>query len=219
MTRIIADISVSLDGFVTGPDPGPHNGLGTGGEALHTWAFSEDPDDRRILREATTRSGAVVLGRRLFDIVDGPEGWDEATGYGAGEAARPAFVVVTSAPPRSVRLTDLDWTFVTTGLPDAVAAARDRAEAASSATGEDLDVVLMGGGATIGSALAAGLVDALNLHLAPVVLGGGTPLFTGGMRGTLVQRGGIVTSTATHLAYDVVRPGRARSEVSTDSLA
>ncbi|WP_432104713.1 dihydrofolate reductase family protein [Streptomyces sp. bgisy091] len=219
MTRIIADISVSLDGFVTGPDPGPHNGLGTGGEALHTWAFSEDPDDRRILREATTRSGAVVLGRRLFDIVDGPEGWDDTTGYGAGEAARPAFVVVTSGPPRSVRLTDLDWTFVTTGLPDAVAAARDLAEAASSATGEDLDVVLMGGGATIGSALAAGLVDALNLHLAPVVLGGGTPLFTSGMRGTLVQRGGIATSTATHLAYDVVRPGRARSEVSTDSLA
>jgi len=60
MTRIIADISVSLDGFVTGPDPGPDNGLGTGGEALHTWAFSDDPDDRRILREATGRSGPVA---------------------------------------------------------------------------------------------------------------------------------------------------------------
>ena len=50
MTRIIADISVSLDGFVTGPDPGPGNGLGTGGEALHSWAFFDDPDDRRVLR-------------------------------------------------------------------------------------------------------------------------------------------------------------------------
>jgi len=210
-TRIVADISVSLDGFVTGPDPGPDNGLGIGGEALHTWAFSDDPDDRRVLRESTARSGAVVLGRRLFDVgagqfaVDeGAGGWDAETGYGAGEVGKPAFVVVTSSPPESVRLTDLDWTFVTTGLPDAVAAARERAEAEASRRGEDLDVVLMGGGATIDSALDAGLVDVLTLHLAPVVLGAGTPLFTGGTPHTLVQRSVISTSTATHLTYDVV---------------
>lgn len=203
MTRITADISMSLDGFVTGPDPGPDNGLGTGGEALHTWAFSADPDDQRYLREGTARSGAVVLGRRLFDVVDGPDGWDDETGYGAREVGRPAFVVVTSAPPDSVRLADLDWTFVTTGLPDAVAAARERAEAASADRGTDLDVVLMGGGATIGSALDAGLVDALTVHLAPVVLGSGTPLFTGRTRHTLVQRSATVTSTATHLTYEV----------------
>ncbi|MGW0203066.1 dihydrofolate reductase family protein [Nonomuraea sp. NPDC003201] len=145
----------------------------------HAWAFSEDPDDRRVLREATARSGAVVLGRRLFDLVDGPEGWNDDHGYGAGEVGKPAFVVVTNAPPDSVRLTDLDWTFVTTGLAVAVAvavaAARERAEAASAHRGEDLDVVLMGGGATVGSALEAGLVDVLTLHLAPVVLGAGTP--------------------------------------------
>ncbi|UYQ62729.1 dihydrofolate reductase family protein [Streptomyces peucetius] len=183
MTRIIADISVSLDGFVTGPDPGPDNGLGTGGEALHTWVFSGDPDDRRVLREATARSGAVVLGRRLFDVVDGPNGWNDEIGYGADEVGKPPFVVVTSSPPESVRLTDLDWTFVTTGLSDAV---------------------LMGGGATVGSAVVAGLVDALSLHLAPVVLGAGTPLFTGGAPRTLVQRTVLPTSTATHLTYEVV---------------
>jgi len=127
MTRIIADISVSLDGFVTGPDPGPENGLGIGGEALHTWAFSDDPDDRRVLREATAHSGAVVLGRRLFDMVDGPDGWNDEIGYGAREVGKPAFVVVTSSPPESLRLTDLDWTFITTGLSDAVTAARARA--------------------------------------------------------------------------------------------
>ena len=203
MTRIIAEISVSLDGFVTGPDPGPDNGLGTGGEALHTWAFSDDPDERRILREATSRSGAVVLGRRLFDVVDGPGGWDDETGYGAGEVGKPAFVVVTGSPPASVRLTDLDWTFVTTGLADAVTAARRRAEAASSASGADLDVVIMGGGAVVGSAVAAGLVDELRLHLAPVLLGAGTPLFTGGTPRTLVQRTVIPTSHATHVTYDV----------------
>ncbi|MGW2896982.1 dihydrofolate reductase family protein [Streptomyces sp. NPDC001212] len=204
MTRIIADISVSLDGFVTGPDPGPDSGLGTGGEALHTWAFSDDPEDRRYLREGTARSGAVVLGRRLFDVVDGPNGWDDKTGYGAGEVGKPAFVVVTSSPPESVRLTDLDWTFVTTGLPDAVTAARERAEAASSDSGKDLDVVLMGGGATIGSALDAGLVDTLTLHLMPVLLGAGTPLFTGGAPRALVRRSVTSTSTATHLTYDVL---------------
>ncbi|MFH8241223.1 dihydrofolate reductase family protein [Streptomyces sp. NPDC018321] len=204
MTRIIADISVSLDGFVTGPDAGPDSGLGTGGEALHTWAFSDDPDDRRVLREATARSGAVVLGRRLFDVVDGPQGWDDTTGYGAHEVGRPAFVVVTSSPPEAVRLTGLDWTFVTTGLPDAVAAAHERAEAASARGGEDLDVVLMGGGATVGSALDAGLADTLTLHLAPVVLGSGTPLFTGGERRTLVQRRVTATTTATHVTYDVL---------------
>jgi dihydrofolate reductase len=203
MTRIIADISVSLDGFVTGPDPGPDNGLGTGGEALHAWAFSADPADRRLLREATARSGAVVLGRRLFDLVDGPQGWNDETGYGAGEVGKPAFVVVTGTPPASVRLTGLDWTFVTTGVPDAVAAARTRAEAASSANGTDLDVVIMGGGATIRAALDGGLVDTLSLHLAPVLLGAGTPLFTGAMPRTLVQRGVTPTSTATHLVYEI----------------
>ncbi len=203
MTRIVADISASLDGFVTGPHPGPDNGLGTGGEALHTWAFSDDPDDQRILHDATARSGAVILGRHLFDIVDGPGGWDDETGYGAGEVGKPPFVVVTRSPPASVRLRDLDWTFVTTGLSDAVDVARERAEAASAVRGHNLDVVLMGGGALIGSAVAAGLVDELTLHLAPVVLGAGTPLFSGGVTRPLVQRSAVQTSTATHLTYDV----------------
>jgi len=203
MTRIIADISTSIDGFVTGPKPGPQNGLGTGGDALHTWAFSDDPDDRRVVRQATARSGAVILGRKLFDVVDAPGGWNDEIGYGAGEVGKPAFIVVTSSPPESVRLTDLDWTFVTTGLSDAVSTARQRAEAASSERDADLDVVIMGGGATVGSALGAGLVDALTLHLAPVLLGAGTPLHTGGAQRRLVQRSVTTTSTATHLTYDV----------------
>ncbi|WP_163505312.1 dihydrofolate reductase family protein [Fodinicola acaciae] len=197
MTRVVADISISLDGFVTGPNAGPDNGLGDGGEALHTWAFSGDDEDRRILREGTARSGAVILGRRLFDVVDGPKGWSEQVGYGATEVGKPAFVVMTSSPPESVRLTNLDWTFVTTGVSDAVAVARQKAPSGR-------DVVLMGGGASIHSALEAGLVDVLFVHLSPVVLGAGTPLFTGGATRTLVQRSVTVTSTATHLVYDIV---------------
>lgn len=204
MTRVVADISISLDGYVTGPDPGPDNGLGDGGEALHTWAFSDDPDDQRLRSQATSRSGAVVMGRTLFDIVDSPDGWNDETGYGAGEVGTPPFVVVTSSTPDHVRLTDLRWTFATTGLEDAIATAKDQAEQESSRRGEDLDVVLMGGGALIGSALAAGLVDVLSLHLAPVVLGGGTPLFAAGTHRELRLTGAVTTSTATHLTYDVL---------------
>src|SRR5829696_4182102 len=116
MSIVVADISISLDGFVTGPDPGLERGLGIGGEPLHTWAFSDDEVDRAVLAEATGRSGAVVMGRTLFDIIDGPEGWDEETGYGAGRVGTPPFVVLTASRPDQVRQTDLEWTFVTTGL-------------------------------------------------------------------------------------------------------
>lgn len=78
MTRVIADISLSLDGFVTGPDTGPDQGLGAGGEALHTWAIdSDDPVDVARLKEGTEASGAVIMGRRLFDIIDAPLGWND----------------------------------------------------------------------------------------------------------------------------------------------
>jgi dihydrofolate reductase len=203
MTRIVADISVSLDGFVTGPNVGPENGMGDGGMALHQWAFSDDPDEARTVHEGTQRSGAVVMGRHLFDIVDGPGGWSDDVGYGAREVGKPAFVVVTSSPPESVRLAGLDWTFVTTGLPDAIAAAPTRAEGASADRGTDLDVVLMGGGALVGSAVSAGLADVLVLHLAPVLLGSGSPLFTQGAPRTLRQVSSVATPNATHLTYDL----------------
>ena len=82
---------------------------------------------------------------------------------------------------------------------------RERAEAAAVDSGKDLDVILRGGGATVGSALDAGLVGALTLHLAPIVLGAGHQCSPGGAPRTLVQRSVISTSTATHLAYDVSR--------------
>lgn len=203
MARIIADISVSLDGYVTGPDVGPSNGLGTGGEALHRWAFSDEPSEHDLTVQGTGRSGAVLLGRHLFDQVDGPDGWNDEVGYGAREVGEPAFVVVAGTPPEHVRRSDLDWTFVTTGIADAIETGRERALARSASAGRDLDVVLMGGGELIGSALDAGLVETLQLHIAPVVLGGGTPLFRSGSLREFTQRSAIVTANAVHVTYDV----------------
>jgi dihydrofolate reductase len=192
MTRVVADITMSLDGFVTGPDAGPEQGLGRGGEPLHAWVFSGDEVDAEVLREATERSGAVVMGRRLFDIIDGPGGWTDDIGYGAGHAAQPPFFVVTHQAPASVRL-GLDFTFVTEGVEVAV----DRARAVAG----DKDVVIMGGGDVIGQCIDKGVADEVVLHIAPIVLGAGTPLFAGVGRRELVQRSVRVSPHATHITY------------------
>jgi dihydrofolate reductase len=195
MTKVIADISMSLDGFVTGPDPDLEHGLGHGGEPIHTWAFSDDPVDAAQLRTGTARSGAVVMGRNLFDIIDGPGGWTDEVGYGARETGRPPFFVVTHAPPESRRLTELDFTFVTDGIAPAIEQARQAAG--------DRDAVIMGGGAVIAQALRAGLVDQLHLHVAPILLGAGTPLFRDVGRIEMRQTDVQVSTTATHITYEL----------------
>lgn len=194
MTKVIADISMSLDGFVTGPEPDQEHGLGRGGEPLHTWAIdSNDPVDEEVLRSTTQESGAVVMGRRLFDIVDGPEGWSDEMGYGAGIVGTPPFFVVTHHAPERVRL-ELDFTFVTDGVRAAIDEARHAAQGRN--------VVVMGGADVIRQAVDEHLVDELRIHLSPVILGGGTPLFVESRRHLLVQRAVRVSATATHLLYE-----------------
>ncbi|MDT0212326.1 dihydrofolate reductase family protein [Rothia sp. ARF10] len=196
MTRVVADISVSVDGFVTGPGAGPDNGLGDGAEGLHTWVFSGDEVDRAVLDEATSATGAVVMGRHLFDVVDGPGGWNDEVGYGAGHAARPPFFVVTSSAPGSVRLADShDFTFVLDGPAAAVEQAR--------AVAGDKDVYVMGGGEVVRGCLDAGVVDRLSLHISPLVLGAGTPLFDGTTPRRLTQRDVRVSPHAVHVTWDV----------------
>lgn len=194
MTKVVADISMSLDGFVTGPDPDLDNGLGTGGEPLHHWAVQSDDDvDAEVLRGATEATGAVVMGRRLFDV-DGLGGWSDEMGYGAGLAGTPPFFVVTHSVPQHVRL-GLRFTFVRDGLKAAI-------EQARAAAGSK-DVFVMGGGDVIRQTVVEGLADELHIHLAPIVLGAGTRLFTGSDRLQLVQRSVRPSSTATHLTYGV----------------
>jgi dihydrofolate reductase len=195
---VVGDITVSVDGFVTGPDPGVDAGLGHDAEGLHAWALeSDDPVDRGLVLELTAASGAVLMGRHTFDVVDGPHGWSDERGYGADQDGRPPFFVVTTSTPEHVRLAEShDFTFVTDGPAAAIALAREVAG--------DRDVYVMGGGQLVGSCLALGLLDQLSLHLSPEVLGRGTPLFAGVGRHRLRQREVRVSPAATHLFYDVV---------------
>ena len=199
MTRVIGDITMSIDGFVTGPGADVQHGLGLDAEGLHAWALeSKDPVDRAQLTSVTADTGAVIMGRKTFDTVDAPGGWGAGMGYGADQDRRLPFFVVTSTRPDHVRLADShDFTFVLDGPASAVRAAREAAG--------DGDVYVMGGGSLVGSCLAAGLLDRLRLHLSPEVLGDGTPLFAGVGRHRLVQVEVQVSATATHLTYDVRR--------------
>jgi dihydrofolate reductase len=195
MPKVIADITMSLDGYVTGAGADPQHGLGDA-EDLHTWVMDQDPVDTEILTRAAEASGAVVMGRRLFDTVDGPDGWSEAMSYGADRAAAPPFFVVTHSPPQDVRLErelGMQFTFV-----DDLAKAVDQAAAVAA----DDDVVIMGGGDVIGQALEQDLVDELHLHLAPMLLGGGTPMFRDGTRRRYRQREVRPSTNVVHLVYE-----------------
>jgi dihydrofolate reductase len=197
MPKVIADITMSLDGYVTGPGADARHGLGDA-EELHAWVVEQDPVDTEILERATAATRAVVMGRRLFDVVEGPDGWTEEMGYGAQQAGAPPFFVVTHSAPQDVRLErelGLRFTFV-----DDLSAAIDRARAAAT----DGHVVIMGGGDVIGQALEQGLVDELHLHVAPMLLGGGTPLFRAGTRQMYRQRDVRPSSNAVHLSYERV---------------
>src|SRR5215470_11204762 len=70
----------------------------------HTWVMQQDAVDAEILEQATADSGAVVMGRRLFDVVNSPDGWNKDMGYGADQTGTPPFFVVTHSPPGDVRL-------------------------------------------------------------------------------------------------------------------
>lgn len=192
MGTVALDITMSLDGFVTGPDAGIERGLGIGGEPLHDWVSSGTETDTRILENTAAAAGAVLMGRRTFDVVDGPRGWAEEV-----DGTAPPVIVVTSSKPARVRLGER-FSFV-----DDLTEALARAQQAAG----DKDIVIMGGGHLCRQYLYAGLVDEVRIHLAPIVLGDGTPLFerTAMTPVRLVQRDVTVTPAATHITYGVER--------------
>jgi dihydrofolate reductase len=171
MGKVIAGITTSVDGYVTGPDDGPGKGLGDGGERLHYWVFGgpwsydEEPTgeisgvDKEWLDDAMANFGAVVGGRATYEASGH---WGDQNPWGV------PFFIVTHRPQEQPE--GGAFTFV-----EGVAEALEQARAAAG----DKEVHLMGGADVIRQALAAGLVDELSIIVAPVILGGGKRLFDG----------------------------------------
>lgn len=193
MSTVVAGISMSLDGFVTGPRVTRAEQLGEGGDVLHRWVHAPEPADAELLAGMVAGVGSILMGRLSYDLAAGDGGWGD--GGPAGPA--PCFVLTHEAPPpETVRAPDV-FTFVTDGIHSAVAQAK-------AAAGDG--VVGVHGASAAQQCLAAGLMDELQIHLIPVLLGDGTRLFEhlgGPIR--LERTDVIATGNATHLRFRVLR--------------
>jgi dihydrofolate reductase len=191
MARVVFDISMSLDGFITAANVRPEEPLGDGGQRLHDWALQSDDDrDRRYIEESQAGLGAVICGRTTYDS---SLPWWEADGP-TGPLRLPLFVL-THEPPAGSPEGGV-YTFVT----DGIAAALERAKAAAG----DKDVTVMGGAHTGREYIATGLVDEIQIHLAPVLFGGGVRMFEElDAHIELEPAETIQTAAATHLRYRV----------------
>jgi len=198
MSRVTCDIAISVDGFAAGPNQSLQNPLGEGGERLHRWMF-EEPEKHTAETDAILAAGAFVMGRNMFGPGRGE--WDpEWRGWWGDEPPYHAPVFVLTHHPREpVEMEGgTTFAFVTRGIETALDQARE------AAGGKD--VAIAGGAHTVRQALAAGLIDELRLHVAPVILGGGERLFDG-IAGIDLEPLGEPTGTAlvTHLRYSVRR--------------
>src|SRR5829696_5525864 len=193
MTRVIFDISMSLDGYMTASNVSAEEPLGDGGQRLHDWAFGEDEQNRELLAEAVDAVGAVIAGRRTYDL---SVPWWGANGP-AGPARVPVFVV-SNSEPKDVPEGGV-YTFVTEGIESAL-------EEAKAAAG-DKDVAVMGGASVGQQYIRAGLVDEISIHLVPVLFGSGTRMFEhlGSDHIQFENARVIETPQATHLRFRIVK--------------
>jgi dihydrofolate reductase len=193
MGKVITGISMSLDGFVTGPNVTRAQQLGDGGQVLHRWLAEPDEHDTEVLAGMGEHLGSILMGRRSYDLAEGDGGWDD--GGPAGPA--PCFVLTHQAPPPHTVRAPKVFTFVTDGIHSAVAQAK-------AAAGDN--VVGVHGASAAQQCLAAGLMDEIQIHLAPVLLGGGTRLFDHlGGRFALERTQVVASSNVTHLRFRVIR--------------
>jgi dihydrofolate reductase len=191
MALVICDMSISLDGYVTGPNDSRENPFGDGAGMLHDWLFDRaTDDDRSILQEMVDGTGAIVMGRTSFDKNEGDGGWGDRGPVGD----TPCFVVTHHQPPTSYPPV---FTFVTDGVASAI-------ERAKGVAGEK--IVGLFGATVMQQALPLGLVDEIHVHVNTVLLGAGTPLFGALDSAVNLERTQVmVTPAATHLRFRVVR--------------
>jgi dihydrofolate reductase len=203
MGKVHFEITMSLDGYVAGPNDSPELGLGEGGERLHQWVFDlaswrephglaggETNVDSEILDETIKATGAVIVGRRMFD---------NARGWGDEPPFHVPVFVLTHEPRDVLVKSDTTFTFVTDGIESAL-------EQARAAAGDKN--VSIGGGANVAQQyLKAGLLDEMQIHIAPLLLGGGIRLFDqlGDAKIELEKTRVIDSPQVTHLRFRVVR--------------
>jgi dihydrofolate reductase len=198
MAKVTCDMAVSVDGFVAGPNQTLDKPFGDGvGDRLHRWMF-EQPEANAAALEAIDAPRAYVMGRNMFG--PGRGAWDEQwKGWWGDDPPYHAPVFVLTHHPREPLTMQggTTFTFVTDGIESALAQAREVAG--------DGDVAIAGGGATVNQYLAAGLIDELRLHVAPVVLGVGERLFDGVGDLDLERLDVSATDLVTHMTYRVIR--------------
>jgi len=213
MSKVRAQISVSLDGYVAGPNQTQEEPLGVGGEQLHDWIFrlkawrephgiagGEENISNTVMAQENANVGAEIMGRGKFGPAGrGAWGDDPWPGWWGDDPPfhKPVFVV-THHEREPLKLSDTTFTFVTDGVESALAQARE-------AAGRQ-DVVIGGGADIINQYLAAGLVDEIDLHAVPILLGAGARLFEGvGPDVKLEQLRVVEAPGVTHLKYRVVK--------------
>ena len=212
MGKVVVDISMSLDGFVAGPNPTLEEPLGEKGEELHEWVVrtnywrerhglegGEEDEDSEVIREAFSSVGASVMGRKMFSGGSGPwESDPRSMGWWGDEPPfhTPDFVLTHHAREPEEMQGGTTFFYVTDGIEAAIQQAR-------AAAGER-NVAIGGGANAIQQALAAGLVDELQVHVAPILLGGGTRLFGEGADPIRLEATRVLASPrATHVKFDV----------------
>ena len=213
MSKVRVHISTSLDGYVAGPNQSQEEPLGEGGEALHDWLVvlkswreaqgmegGEENASDPVVDEENANVGVEIMGRGKFGPAGrGPWGDDPWQGWWGDDPPfhKPVFVL-THHEREPLTLSDTTYTFVTDGIESTLERAREAAG--------DKDVFIGGGAATINEYLAAGLVDELELHVVPMLLGGGARLFDGvGPEIKLELIRVIEAPGVTHLKYRVVK--------------
>jgi dihydrofolate reductase len=204
MGKVTVDVTTSLDGFIAGPNDGLELPLGENGERLHEWIFGlrawrephgleggETNRDGEIVEEALADRGAVIVGRRMFDNA---QGWGDEPPFHV-----PVFVLTHEAREPESKEGGTTFTFVTDGVQSAF----DQAKAAA----RNKNILVAGGANTVQQFLKAGLVDEIQIHVAPLLLGGGVKLLDGlssdevKLESTRVVESPVVA----HLQYRVVK--------------
>jgi dihydrofolate reductase len=209
MSTVRAQISISVDGYAAGPNQTREDPLGEGGERLHEWAFAteswqaqhgregagERNADSEVIEGLTKNVGATIMGRQMF----GPSGaWDPAwRGWWGDDPPfhTPVYVLTHHEREPLEMAGGTTFHFVTEGIE----AALEQARAAAG----DQDVAVAGGASTVNQYLAAGLLDELFLHIAPIVLGGGARLLVGVGDPKLEPVEVVASPAVTHIRYRV----------------